>query len=57
MGKFRWPFKKIIKFRTLGLIAGCIGCGMLMVLTFPPWVWILIVSISLIVFAVKNYFL
>jgi hypothetical protein len=29
---------------------------MLMVLIFPVWIWILIVSISLIVWACKNFF-
>lgn len=57
MGRFKWPFKRIFRFRTLGLIAGCIGCGMLMVLVFPIWIWILIVAISLIVWACKEFFI
>lgn len=57
MGRFRWPFKRLFRFKTLALIAGCIGCGMLMVLVCPVWIWILIVALSLIVWACKEFFL
>lgn len=56
MSHFKWPFRKVFRFRTMGMVIGALGCGMLMVLIFPPWIWILIVSISLIVWACKCFF-
>jgi uncharacterized membrane protein len=49
--KFCKKFKK----ENVAIIAGCIGIGMILVIILPFWVWVTIVSIALIAFAVSYW--
>jgi hypothetical protein len=50
----RW-FKKSGIWDILALVIGSIGIGMLLAMLIPFWVWIIIVGISLIAYAVWFY--
>lgn len=50
----RW-FKKSGIWNVLALVIGSIGLGMLLAMLIPFWVWIVLVGISLIAYAVWFY--
>lgn len=50
----RW-FKKSGIWNILALVIGSIGLGMLLAMLIPFWVWIVVVGISLIAYAVWFY--
>lgn len=50
----RW-FKKSGIWSILALVIGSIGVGMLLAMLIPFWVWIVVVGISLIAYAVWFY--
>lgn len=50
----RW-FRKSGIWDIIVLVIGSVGIGMLLALLIPFWVWILVVGISLIAYAVWFY--